>query len=692
MSELSEFRGNLINQIRNESGISGTSFSEEFLHYVSELLIYSEELSEEITYSHYEGLDSRGKKKIQINGYSINEYDECLNLFIVTPEDLSDEITTLTNDDICRMFTRCEAFITEASFICKNAEESHPSYGLAADILNNAYHVQKYRINIVTDKVKTNNATVLTPKRIGEFTIEYGIIDIERMMQMENSKAGKIAIEIDLKDQTESNGIPCMLANETEDSKSYLCNIPGTMLANLYNEYGSRLLEGNVRSFLQQKNKVNKGIRTTILKEPSNFFIYNNGITATAEKIEVEEDGKRLLISHITGLQIVNGGQTTASLASCLLNDKRDGSVECIAKISVSMKLTVVQYDKAMELIPSISRYANSQNKVSEADLWSNHPFHVRMEDISRKLATPLVNGVNGTYWYYERARGQYKQSTYKKSEAEKKKFEKLNPKKQLLTKTDFAKYINLKELHPEFASLGGEKSFFKIATKIKEAWDRTPEAFNESYFKELVSVAILYQEADAIVKKQGRDYKAQIDAYTVSFFLYLVTSQFPGFHLNFKDIWNRQSIRPVIHEALVELTNIVYSVLADPNRKVENVTEWAKREACWNLLKEKQFDLNPNLKDVLLSDDEYYEEKKDAKKEAKAISQDQAQIMVVNNGSAFWRSILAWDDSAHELSYVDRSLLNKAFSIESGKFPRPKDCVSILKVLDKARENGYLG
>lgn len=692
MSDLKDFRNNLINQIRNESGISGTSFSEEFLHYVSDLLVYSEELSEDITYSHYEGFGLGGKKKIQLNGYSINEYDECLNLFIVSPENISDEVETLTNDEIKKLFNRCEAFITEAAFICKNAEESHPSYGLATDINKNSYEVKKYRINIVTDEAKTKNSLCLVAtKEMDSYSIEYGIIDIERLKQMEDSRAGKIAIEIDFNDVTGIKGIPCMLANETDNCKSYLCNIPGMTLATLYNEYGSRLLEGNVRSFLQQKNKVNKGIRTTILKEPNNFFIYNNGITATAESISVEEDKDRLLISHITGLQIVNGGQTTASLASCLLNDRREGSEESISRISVPMKLTVVQYDKAIELIPSISRYANSQNKVSEADLWSNHPFHVKMEEISRKLATPLINGINGTYWYYERARGQYKQSTYKKSDAEKRKFEKLNPKNQLLKKTDFAKYINIKELHPEYASLGGEKAFFKIASKTKEAWDKNPAVFNESYFKELVSIAILYQEVDLIVKKQGREYKAQINVYTVTFFLYLIETQLVGYHLNYKDIWNRQSVRPIVHDILEGLTEVVYSVLTNSERKVENVTEWAKRELCWTLLKQKTFVLSPELKDGLLNDDEYYEAKKDARKEAKAISQDQAQIEVVQKGSSFWKALLSWDDTAHELNYQDRTLLSTALSIERGKIPRPKDCVLILLVLDKARENGYL-
>jgi hypothetical protein len=167
--------------------------------------------------------------------------------------------------------------------------------------------------------------------------------------------------------------------------------------------------------FLQTKGKVNKGIRTTILTKPTLFFAYNNGIAATASSIDIQTINGIPHIQKITSLQIVNGGQTTASLAMALLNDKKDDSENKIAQISVPMKLSIVNHEKALELIPNISRYANSQNKVSESDLWSNHPFHIRMEDFSRRIKTPATDGKQfGTRWYYERANGQYQQETYK--------------------------------------------------------------------------------------------------------------------------------------------------------------------------------------------------------------------------------------------------------------------------------------
>ncbi len=690
MSELIDFHKNFLGKLRSESGTNGTSLNEEFLSEISEILFGAEEIPDDIHYCYYEGNDRSGKRKIQINGYVYNYYDSCLNIYVVPPVSVSDSFESLSLDDIDRYYSRAKLFISESEYIKSTAEESHPAYGLACDISDGFYaDLKKYQICIITDNVKTKNYKAQSATSINEIPVEYTIIDIERISQIENSLNGKVPLEINLKDFTEGLGIPCMLANKTDDYQSYLCNIPGLILADLYNTYGSRLLEGNVRSFLQQKNKVNKGIRNTILKEPENFFIYNNGITATADAVEFNDSSA---LTYVKGLQIVNGGQTTASIAACLLNDKKEGSVEKIKKISVPMKLTVVPYDKAVTIIPNISRYANSQNKVSEADLWSNHPFHIKMEEISRRLITPILNGkTHGTYWYYERARGQYKQSTYKKTESEKKKFEILNPKNQLLTKTDFAKYINIKNLHPEFASLGGEKSFFKIASQINEDWDKHAAVYNESYFQEIVAIAILYKDVDAIVKKQGRDYKANIDAYTVSLLLYLIDNQFPGCHINYKDIWNKQAIKPEIHVQLMTLADYVYEVLTSPNRSVENVTEWAKKEACWNCMKNCEITLDSCIKEFLFSENEYFEAKDEARKQDRNLTSAQAMMEVCKYGSQNWLKLLDWNKESKLLSEKEVSLVTTATMMNIGRFPTEKQCVAIMKILDNARDNGFL-
>ena len=489
------------------------------------------------------------------------------------------------------------------------------------------------------------------------------------------------------------NGIPCLHANETEDYDAYLCNIPGYLLANLYNIYGSRLLEGNVRSFLQTKGKVNKGIRTTILNNPTLFFAYNNGIAGTASKISTHVVNGNLYIKEITALQIVNGGQTTASLAMALLNDKKDGSEESIKKISVPMKLSVVDPEKAKELIPNISRYANSQNKVSEADLWSNHPFHIRMEEFSRKTIAPAVNGNQyGTHWYYERANGQYKQETYKCTPAEKKKFELSNPSNQLFKKVDLAKYWNIMNLRPDIASAGGQKAFSKFATYVSTQWEKDETIFNKGFFEDIVAMAILFKGADKIVKNQSwyNSYKANIVAYTLSIIIYTVKEKYPNHSISYHDIWQRQSLSNDWKCQITKTSKLIYDFLIDEHREVENVTEWAKREKCWKLAMELDVTLLNDFLDELLTKEEQDLIKKNNKKDQKLTNDINQTVEVYNYGVENWKYLVEWNDSHGVLNMQELQFIKVAIAIEKGKIPSDKQSARIMQVLRHAREEGF--
>src|SRR5690606_7208558 len=134
------------------------------------------------------------------------------------------------------------------------------------------------------------------------------------------------------------------------------------------------------------------------------FFAYNNGITATADYIDFEEAPDGLKIRKVRNLQIVNGGQTTASLFHTAKKDKAD-----LSGIFVQAKLSVIPEEHVDEIVPLISRFANSQNKVSDADFFANDPFHIEIEELSRSVWTPAIGGTShATHWFYERARGQY--------------------------------------------------------------------------------------------------------------------------------------------------------------------------------------------------------------------------------------------------------------------------------------------
>jgi hypothetical protein len=689
--DIIEFKNNLINEVKFRSSAEGTTDKEEFINYVAEILIGAE-VVEDFTPLFFEGLGKQGRK-IQINGYHYSDLDDSLSLFVAPPLtsllDDTDSNDTLTNSDAEKIFTRVKAFIEDKSYIIDKAEPASPGYGLAIEIDQLYKNTRKFRFFLLTDMVMSKSIKELESDEVTGKPAEYQIWDLSRLYQLDQSNIGKEEIVIDLKKYIDF-GIPCLSASMTNDYTAYLCNMPGILLANLYNEHGSRLLEGNVRSFLQVKGKVNKAIRNTILNDPSMFFAYNNGIAATCENIEFENiDGKEY-ITKVTSLQIVNGGQTTASLAMALIKDKADDSEQKIKNIFVPMKLSVVSHEKAQTLIPNISRFANSQNKVSEADLWSNHPFHIRMEDFSRRIRAPAAQGLQyETFWYYERANGQYKQETYKSTESERKNFALKYPSNQMFKKIDLAKYMNLKQMRPDIASTGGQKGFSKFAIWAAEQWDKNDSVFNEEFFKEIVAMAIINKTADRIISHLPwyNSYKANIVAYTVSKIFYTVEHDYPKYAISLKAIWAKQSLSQAWTQQIEDVSKLMYDHLINPSRQVENVTEWAKREKCWEGAKEIAINLSPEFINELVDKTTSREEEKHAIKDQKVFNKTDAIVDVYKYGKENWKKLIEWDEKHHVLLPRDIDMINVAIS---GKIPSEKQSVLIMEILEKARINSF--
>ena len=247
------------------------------------------------------------------------------------------------------------------------------------------------------------------------------------------------------------------MTDETLGYRTCVALFPGTILHDLYDEYGSRLLELNVRSYLQARGKVNKGILETLVREPHRFLAYNNGITIVAEGIDFSNDKARVL--SIKGMQIVNGGQTTASIHRAMKDSKVD-----ISHVYVQAKLTVVPPEAFDEMVPDISRFSNTQNKVSEVDLRANHAYHVGIERVSRRVWAPGEQSM----WFYERARGSYQTERAKRggTASERQKFDKQFPASQRFTKEDLARYTNAWDGLPHIVSRGGPKELRTIHGK----------------------------------------------------------------------------------------------------------------------------------------------------------------------------------------------------------------------------------
>jgi hypothetical protein len=453
------------------------------------------------------------------------------------------------------------------------------------------------RLYVITNKPISNRLNLQKKIEIEGVNAELIVWDLNRFFQLELSGRERSPLIIDLS----SSPIKALLASKKGDDTeiiSMMAAIPATTLVDMYSQWGSRLLEQNVRSFLTTKVKVNKGIRETIKTSPKKFFAFNNGITATAESIESElrDDGE--YITSLENFQIVNGGQTTASLFYAATKDKFD-----ISEIYVPMKLSIVNSKDAVELVPYISRYANSQNKVTEADLFSNHPFHVKFEEFSRNtLAPPKLGLASGTYWFYERARGQYTNAQASLgSKPERVKFISINPRSQLITKTNLAKYLNSFNLLPQVVSKGAEFNFSKFAELIAEKWDESIESFNQGFFKTSIAKAIIFKNIEKLIADQKDSWykggqRDKLVPYTISFIENALQRKNKEF--NFDEIWKKQDTSFKLNELMTFIAEKVNALLQDPNRTVGDVSSYAKKDAFWKIVKQESdsFDLVPYL------------------------------------------------------------------------------------------------
>jgi hypothetical protein len=401
----------------------------------------------------FEHCHYRAPRGMRVDGYWFDD-EGALDIF-VADFDCRRELETLTRTDVDAAFKRVVNFFEASLQGTLEPDVTTPEYGLVRQIADRRAMLRRVSFYLTSERVLSDRFQGFPDGEVGGIRATYHIWDMARFQRQRSSRGHKEPLDIDFVEMF-GNGINCLPANLGSDSyQSYLIVMPAPILAALYDRYSARLLEQNVRTFLQARAQVNKGIRATIMNEPQMFFAYNNGITATAQEVETRMTESGLQIVRMTDLQIVNGGQTTASLFHTQRRDKAD-----LSGIFVQMKLSVIDSEQSEMVVPRISEYANTQNRVNAADFFSNHPFHVRMAEFSRRIWAPAQQGAQReTKWFYERARGQYVDAQSKLTAAEQKRFRAEYPKTQMVTKTDLAKFENVFDDHPRWVNLGSQKN-----------------------------------------------------------------------------------------------------------------------------------------------------------------------------------------------------------------------------------------
>lgn len=621
---------------------------------------------------------------LQLNAYHISEsYDE-VDVFVSVYKE-SPVLSSISRTDIDAAVKRgIQLYRRATSDLYTAFEKDSDTYEFAITLHNEKAKIKKARVIALT------NGTVKTIPfekiDLAGVEVSFSVWDVDRLYRCTTSGKMRETIEIDF---LSSYGvtIPC-IENATSDVYSvYLAILNGEFLAKIYEEHGPRLLERNVRSFLQVKGAVNKGIRDTLRDEPEMFLAYNNGISVTAESVEVVRDENgRPSIKKIRDMQIVNGGQTTASIYNAWKDKKLDVD---LSRVFVQMKLSVISTSSAMdEIVPKISAFANTQNKIQMADFSANDPFHRRIEELSRITWTPVQGGQKPQNWFYERARGQYADMLSKETTTLRRKaYKETHP---LFTKTDLAKYDNTWDQMPYFVSEGAQKNFKKFTIRLAERGNFVPDA---KYYERLIAKAILFRRTEKLVQQQQYGgYRANIVTYTIAYLSYVT-----GQRIDLDSIWRNQSLTPALEENIVEVSKFVQHMIVNPPGGA-NVGEWCKKQQCWNAIKEYSYQITDSLRaelvDMSASQSAVISSSSKASASSLNITTEEERTLIDKASAiaaAEWYALSKWAKETDNFQGWQRSIVfSVAQLIARNHKPSYKQAVQALKVYEEAVQKGF--
>ena len=465
--------------------------------------------------------------------------------------------------------------------------------------------------------------------------------------------------------------------------------MPGAFLAEIYKKHGPTLLESNVRSFLKFNGGVNKGIRGTILNEKSRFFTYNNGISTTAKSVSTKATGSGLLITEFVDLQIINGGQTTATLAATNIKNNAD-----LSGIFVQMKLTVLKEENP-ELIRNIATYANSQNKVKTADLNSSHPFYVRIEEFSRKVYAPLASGqLVQQLWFFERARGQYEQPLMQLTKKQRDDYKLVRPKAKKFTLTDLAKYMNAAYMLPHYVSWGGEVNAAHFHNNMVKMWEKDNSVFNELFYKELIGKKIFFAYVEDVISAQEwyqekRAYRPQLVAYTIAKLAY--EAKKAKRQINFRAVWDLQRVPDAYYGDIAAIGKLIFDTIYDDKRSTANIETYCKKEECWTVVQKRSYELTDAIREVLISPVDQAVEAVHAKQEQKEVNGLSDEISIFSKGSAYWEALINRGTAQQVLNPVEAQMLTNAVNYCNGIYAQLKksQLKEISRIVAMLKENG---
>lgn len=702
--DVGEFRKQFMEQLRFDAEHAGSEPETQFIEKSLDLLEEIGDVTDPMPMS----IEMRGRRnrRMAFDAYAYDEADGALVMIASNFVNEIDNTPTLTNTQIDELYAAMRNFIDESvnGDISAYCDDSDPAISIAKEIKNKmsksllTTEILRFRFIILSNSILSKRVKRLKKEDFLDRNVTLDIWDIERFYETYASNSSEI-IEIETKDFN-CDGIQFLKADIGTNANydAYLGIVPGKFLADIYDAYGSKLLQGNIRAFLSIRGKVNKGIRETIIKSPENFFTYNNGIAVVARFVRFSDDGTKIV--YLKDPQIINGGQTTASLANAVIkNEIKEGGMD---NLFVPMKLTVLNVEDDMSeddierynsITKTISQCANSQNAVSDADFFSNHPFHVLMEQLSRKKMAPPVNGnPYQTIWFYERSRGKWEQEQMKMNASERAKFCEKHPKHQVIKKEKLAKCLNAFAMNPHEVCQSSAINFSRFAKTIDNIYETSKESINEVYFSKCVCSVIIFDSLDRRINKADwyptGGNKAQIIPYAIAKLISMLPKDKD---LDWKLIWQKQEMYPALERELMRLAHSVHNFF-EKEAQGGLVRSMARKADTWTKCKNLEWSLSNEFLSTLISKSEIKQEEVAAKKERKFNNNIDASVEIFNLGADYWQKVCNDLSRENIISYGDVAFIGSiAEYIRKYSLPTAAQCKRLLKIVEKAEDKGYI-
>lgn len=555
--------------------------------------------SEDINHTYYLSSDNKAK----INGYTVNGTGERLQIFIVDDDWLlvdAQESTVSQRSAYEEQFKRAERFISNAlQGSLSDVQESDPVKPLVSRLSSvdgiESFDVIEFFLVTLTSTVSFKGKSVELRSihfqdevKNYSYTNQQGlksrkeilfirrVIDLNYLANVIASQGRAEPLVVRFKDVI-GNNIKVIKAAEGGDFESYLCVLDANILVDLYKRYSSQLLEKNVRSFLQFKG-VNKGIRQTIRDEPEKFIAYNNGLTITATSASCVYHKKELYLESLVDFQIVNGGQTTASIYFSNKEGIDVSKVKVMAKINVAKS---TRSDDLEDLISKISEYSNSQSKVSKVDLRSRNKKLIKLKTLSDTVMTP-----SGKRWFFERAKGDFNTQVRKAPNSNRLKSE--FPPERRFTKELMAKYYCAWGDAPYMVKKGGEKVFRTFIENLDPEVGPDVEV-DRSFYEELVARIIIFRTMEKIYG-QGKGAIGQLRSAAVPYAMSAIFNWNISNNNRFslQRVWREEQIGEQQKEYFKSLLQLINDLIKRYSLS-DDFGEYSKKQELWESIKSSQ-------------------------------------------------------------------------------------------------------